>query len=383
MKYRGKFYSALFIFYGFVFACGFTEAAQKSTRLIIWGDSEGMLRRPGDNPKNFNPAVLKLIKEIKRMDAQDDAKIDLILCTGDFVRFDPVPTKPNEFLFFEKWPKPLLSKFYPTIGGDEEFLQGKYRYFMQEIGSWLKNTIPMESSLTSLAREAQNAAKDQGKDYYYALRAGVHLFSLWSPDNLDEIAITPQYAKEDIFNPNFALQSRQYIWLARQLWQIRVAEADDRPVAILSHRPILNRSGKHLIDLFNAFDVDLVLSGDEHVLAKTTYQGVHYVVTGMMGDSLGGCDNLNKGYKGRKGNHFAYVVGPYEFCIPTIELDRRGKPYKPADDHYLNVYFEMNSMRMEAIRLEDNQIIENSHFATILTRDHDLKLQNDLWQSLQ
>lgn len=353
----------------------------KPIHIVAWGDSEGMLRRPGDDPKNFNPAALKLIKSLQALD--QERRIDLIVCTGDFVRFDPIPQKPKQFLFFKKWPKELLARFYPTMGGDEEFIAGKYAYFMREIGPWLKNTIPLESSLTALAQRAADEAKDKGKNYFYVERAGVHIFSLWSPDNLDELERTAQWADEDIFNPTVAPKTAQYRWLARNLWQIRVAQSDERPIIILSHRPVLNRSGEHLLRLFDIFDVDLVLSGDEHVYAEKNYRGVAYVVTGMMGDSLGGCDNLNKGYLGRRGNHFAQFIEPYGVCIPKTPLDRQCKPYEPADDHYLDITIESNILRAQAIRVDNGQEIEKAAFVQTLTRERDVARQNEIWQSVQ
>ena len=135
------------------------------------------------------------------------------------------------------------------------------------------------------------------------------------------------------------------------MWRIREVEHSEKPILILSHRVVLNRAGKHLAELFDAFDVDLVFSGDAHVLAKKTYLGVQYIVTGMVGDELEDCPLVMKGYRGMRGNRFAFHAGPYDFCIPEAAVARTGKPLSYADDHYLDITYDKGLFHLQIILL--------------------------------
>lgn len=338
--------------------------------MVVWGDSEGMLRRPGNDPKAINPAVMKLVQQLQNL--HNNNQLDLILSTGDIVRFDPLPKEPKDLLFFRYWPKSLLNKFYPTMGGDEEFLQNKYAFFV--------NHTP---HLQKLAQTAAEESGESGKYYYYTEQHGIHIFSLWSPDNLDELKKTPQWKDEDIFNPKVAPKTPQYRWLVKKLWKIRRIEKDSRPIIVLSHRVVLNRSGKHLLKLFNAFDVDMVLSGDNHVLARKNYKGTHYVVEGMMGDVLETCRNLNRSFKGINGNSFAHFVDKYDACLLEEENIRANKPFAFDQDNYLKVVFTDTTLSIVPIRVSDQKPLSEWAFTANLVRQNSLKEQKRLLNSVE
>jgi hypothetical protein len=94
------------------------QPPELALRLIAFGDNEGVMARPVDDLVQKNPALPRLMEILQEEDQH--TPIDFILHTGDLVRFDPSPQ------LFRQALGPFLSRFYPTTGGDEEFLQGKY-----------------------------------------------------------------------------------------------------------------------------------------------------------------------------------------------------------------------------------------------------------------
>lgn len=334
---------ALVLFIGF--------QAMAKTHFAVWGDTEGFVRRPGEDATQLNTIALSLVKRLKQKNSKDP--FDFILSTGDIVRFDPIPKNPKDFLFFKYWPKSLLKNFFPVAGGDEELFHNKWNYYVQHVDD-ISGATPAESLRQKIA-QAVGSEKDVGKEYYAVEKSGIHIVALWSPDNLDEITRTPHLAAHDIYDPKIAPNIPQYRWLVNTLWRIRETEKSEKPIIILSHRVVLNRAGKHLAELFDAFDVDLVFSGDAHVLAKKTHRGVGYVVTGMVGDELGLCPKVMRGFRGNRGNRFAFYAGKYDFCIPEISVSRKNKPLEFADDHYLDVTYDNGLFDIQMIRLEDGK----------------------------
>lgn len=342
-----------------------TFSAEAKTHFAVWGDTEGFVRRPGEDATQINTIALQLVNRLKQKNEKDP--FDFILSTGDIVRFDPIPKDPKDFLFFKNWPKSLLKNFYPVVGGDEELFHNKWSYYVQHVDD-ISGATPSES-LRQKIMEAVSAEKDVGKEYYAVEKSGIHIIALWSPDNLDEITRTPHLGAHDIYDPKKGPKIPQYRWLVKTLWRIREIEKSQKPIVILSHRVVLNRAGKHLLALFDAFDVDLVFSGDAHVLAKKTYRGVQYVVTGMVGDELGLCQNVMRGFRGIRGNAFAFYVGKYDFCIPEISIRRSNKSLQFADDHYLDVNYDNGLFDIQMIRLEDGQPNPKYSFRHQIVRD--------------
>lgn len=335
------------------------------THFAVWGDTEGFVRRPGVAITQVNTIALRLVKHLKQKNAENP--FDFILSTGDIVRFDPIPKNPKDFLFFKYWPKSLLKNFFPVAGGDEELFHNKWSYYVHHVDD-ISGAVHSESFLRRIT-EAVSSEKDVGKEYYSVEKSGIHIVALWSPDNLDELTRTPHLGAHDIYNPKNAPKIPQYRWLVKTLWRIRETEKSQKPIVILSHRVVLNRSGKHLPELFDAFDVDLVFSGDAHVLAKKTHRGVQYVVTGMVGDELGLCQNVMKGFRGIRGNSFAFYAGKYDFCLPEISVSRQNKSLQFADDHYLDVTYDRDLFNIRMIRLEDGKPDPKYGFRHQVVRD--------------
>jgi predicted MPP superfamily phosphohydrolase len=354
---------------------------EKKAHVIIWGDSEGMLRRPGDS-EELNPAMLKFIERLQYMDGRNP--IDLILCTGDFVRFDPITTHRDDFAFFKHFPRDLLAKHYPTIGGDQEFLDGKYNFYAKNVGPLLENTrvYAKEKTITQLIQKALKTAKDENKHYYHLENEALHVISLWSPDNLDEIERTPELAKHDIFNPTIAKSIPQYRWLVKTLWNIREVNKDNRAIAVLSHRPVFNRAGKHLYELFDAFDVDLVLSGDQHLYAHHKHRGVNYIITGMMGDELDDCSLINEGYLGKRGNNFAVRISDYKTCISSGKVIRNGQAFSWEKDHYIDMTVNFKRIKLQVIELKSMKAIKNTKLKIKLKREKQSNLRKRIYQDL-
>jgi len=312
----------------FVHSIAFAEPDSKAVRIIAYGDDEGVIQRPGRDLSRKNPLHQQLIEHLKTMEKNGE-QIDLILHTGDFVRFDPGPE-----LYIESL-GPLLEKFYPTTGGDEEFLKGRYADF-------IKNAPHLRKLIEKRVEEDKNSSEY----YYYIKHKGVHLLSLFNPDEYGE---PREYSRYDFFQERNR-ELPQYTWLLNTLEKIRNKEQDDGVILVLSHRPVLNHS-KHLVELFEKYHVDLVLSGDIHVYAKQRYKNTLYIVTGIAGDwAVGGCERLNE----NRGSDFTTKYDP---CLPEKFVDRRLN-YDYVWDHYLDITIKEKEIDIKVVQLKDLSLIE-------------------------
>jgi hypothetical protein len=306
------------------------QTPDPTLRIIAFGDNEGVTARPGDNPSQKNPVLPRLLEILREEDQQ--TPIDLLLHTGDSVRFDPSPQ-----LFMEAL-GPFLGRFYPTTGGDAEFLQGKYWAFVR--------AVPHLYHLV-LKRIALDR---NGFEPYYALHhPGVHIISLHNPDNYGEPERSPEFAGYDLFRPDHPHQ-QQFRWLVEQLEEIRQRPGDQRPIIVLSHRPVYNRS-RHLVELFDRYRVDLVLSGDSHVYARAQRRHTQYVVTGIAGDrAVGGCDGLN--------NSLAQeFIGEYRPCYPGLGTFRK-EVFAYHYDHYVEINIGGRTLSGKAVEIADRRVID-------------------------
>jgi hypothetical protein len=310
----------------------FSSAAfAEPAHFVAWGDEEGVIKRKGDDLNDKNPALPTLKKRLEELDKIN--KIDAFLHAGDFVRFDPNESYYKEFL------GKFLDRFYPTSGGDQEFYLARYAGFI--------NSVPHLKFLY-LDRVAQDG---NGLEYYYhAIVHDIHIISLYSPDDYREPERSPQYIGQNFFiNKNIP----QYKWLESLLQRIRIYSKDERSIIILNHGPVFNGS-KLVTELFSKYKVNLVIDGDFHVLAHKSYKGTEYFVSGMMGDHLGGCQDLNS-----KDN--SDYIENYDFCIPEQGVSReKGKPFKFANDHYLDILIDKNYLKVKAIAIEDGKEIKLS-----------------------
>jgi predicted MPP superfamily phosphohydrolase len=306
-------------------------ASEVPLRIVAFGDNEGVIARPGSDPSRKNPVLPRLIEILQEEEKQ--APIDLILHTGDFVRFDPSPQ------LFMQMLGPFLGRFYPTSGGDEEFLQGKYWAFVRAVPHLYQAVL-------------RRVARDQnGFEPYYAVEhRGVHILSLHNPDNYGESERTPEFAGYDLFRPEHA-QRQQFRWLVAQLDDIRQRQGDRNPIIVLSHRPVYNQS-RHLVDLFDRYRVDLVLSGHMHVYARAQSRYTQYIVTGILGDrAVGGCETLNTPLAQE-------FLGQYHPCYPGLGAFRK-ESFAYHYDHYIEIGVRGRTLSVKAVEIADRRVLDH------------------------
>jgi predicted MPP superfamily phosphohydrolase len=295
----------------------------ETSHFIAWGDEEGVLKRKGEDLSDKNEALPLMMKRLVEIDKTN--KIDGILHTGDFVRFDPDETYYKNFL------GDFLDRFYPTSGGDQEFYLGKYQRFV--------NSAPHLKMLYT-----QRASIDgNGLEYYYhTILKNTHVISLYSPDDFRNKDNT-QYKGLNVYNN---AESIQFKWLENLLFNIRKNSNDQRPIIILSHGPVFNGS-RLLVKLFDKYKVNLVLNGDAHVFAHKKYNDTEYFVTGMMGDRyLASCEAINSPKN-------PYYLENYSDCFPEKPVSRKkGEAFYFAKDHYLDITISKNTLKVKVIDVE-------------------------------
>jgi hypothetical protein len=307
------------------------QPPEPSLRIIAFGDNEGVIARPGDDPAQRNPALPRLMEILQ--EEERHTPIDLVLHTGDLVRFDPSPR-----LFMQAL-GPFLSRVYPTTGGDEEFLQGKYWAFIRAVPHLYETVLK------------RIALDHNGFEPYYAVsQKGVHLISLHNPDNYGEPERTPEFAGYDLFRPEHP-NRQQSGWLVAQLEDIRQRRGDQSPIIVLSHRPVYNQS-RHLVELFDRYRVDLVLSGNSHVYARAQSRHTLYLVTGITGDrNVGGCEALNNSLADE-------FLREYRPCVPGLGAVRKGT-FAYHYDHYVDISIRGRRLIGKAVEIADRQVIDS------------------------
>jgi hypothetical protein len=307
------------------------QTPEPSLRIIAFGDNEGVIARPGDDPSQKNPALPRLMAILQEEDRK--TPIDFVLHTGDLVRFDPSP-----HLFIQAL-GPFLGRFYPTTGGDEEFLQGKYWAFVR--------AVPHLYDLV-----LKRVALDQNafEPYYAVQRQGIHIISLHNPDNYGEADRSPEFAGYDLFRHDHPSRQQQR-WLVEQLTEIRQRHGDQSPIIVLSHRPVYNQS-RYLVELFERYRVDLVLSGNFHIYARAQSRHTLYLVTGIVGDrAVGGCDTLNNPLA----NEF---LGAYQPCYPGLNTFRKGV-FAYHADHYVDISVRGRTLSVQAVEIADRRVLDS------------------------
>ncbi|HEX9867329.1 MAG TPA: metallophosphoesterase [Candidatus Tectomicrobia bacterium] len=307
------------------------QTPEPMLRLIAFGDNEGVIARPGDELAQKNPALPRLLEILQ--EEEQKTPIDFVLHTGDLVRFDPSPQ------LFVQALGPFLGRFYPTTGGDEEFLQGKYWAFIRAV-----------PHLYDLVVKRIGLDHNGFEPYYAVHQKGVHIISLHNPDNYGEPERTPEFAGYDLFrldHPN----RQQYRWLVEQLEEIRQRRGDQSPIIVLSHRPVYNQS-RHLVELLDRYRVDLMLSGDFHVYARAQSRHTLHLVTGIVGDrAVGGCDALNNSLADE-------FLGEFRPCLPGLSTFRKGE-FTYHADHYVDISIRGRTLAVKAVELADRQVIDS------------------------
>jgi hypothetical protein len=307
------------------------QTPEPTLRIIAFGDNEGVIAGPGDDPSQKNPVLPRLMEILQ--EEEQKTPIDFVLHTGDLVRFDPSPQPFMQAL------GPFLSRFYPTTGGDQEFLHGKYWAFIRAVPHLYE------------AVQRRIALDHNGFEPYYAVRQkGIHIISLHNPDDYDEPKRTPEFAGYDLFRPDHP-NRQQYRWLVGQLEEIRQRRGDQSPIIVLSHRPVYNAS-RHLVELFDRYRVDLVLSGNLHVYARAQSRHTLYLVTGIAGDrAVGGCDALNNSLAGE-------FIGEYRPCFPGLSTLRK-EAFAYHYDHYLELMIRGRMLAVKAVEIADRHVLDS------------------------
>jgi hypothetical protein len=234
---------------------------------------------------------------------------------------------------------PFLGRFYPTTGGDEEFLQGKYWAFLRAVPHLYQTVL-------------RRIALDQnGFEPYYAVHVkGVYVISLHNPDNYAKSQGTLEFAGYDLLQADHP-NHQQFRWLVGQLEEIRQHRGDQSPILVLSHRPVYNQS-RHLVELFDRYRVDLVLSGDFHVYARAQSRYTRYLITGIAGDrAVGGCNTLNSPLARE-------FLGEYRPCYPGLSTFRKGT-FAYFYDHYVDIRVRGRTLSVKAVELADRQVFDS------------------------
>lgn len=307
------------------------QTSQPRLRLIAFGDNEGVMARPVGDLTEKNPLLPRLLEVLQEEDQK--TPIDFVLHTGDLVRFDPSPK-----LFVQALGS-FLGRFYPTTGGDEEFLQGKYWAFIRAV-----------PHLNDLVVKRIGVDQNGFEPYYAVHQKGLYIISLHNPDNYGEPERSPEFAGYNFFrrdHPN----RQQYLWLVEQLEEIRQRRGDQSPIIVLSHRPIYNQS-RYLVELFDHYRVDLVLSGDFHIYARAQSRYTLHLVTGIAGDrAVGGCDVLNNSLADE-------FLGEFRPCLPGLNTFRQGA-FAYHADHYVDIGIRGRTLTVKAVDLADRQVLDS------------------------
>jgi hypothetical protein len=173
---------------------------------------------------------------------------------------------------------------------------------------------------------------------------------LHNPDNYGEPDRSPEFAGYDLLRPGHP-NRQQYLWLLEQLEEIRQRRADQSPIIVLSHRPIYNQS-RYLVELFDRYRVDLVLSGNFHIYARAQSRHTLYVVTGIVGDrAVGGCDALNDPLADE-------FLRAYQPCYPGLSTFRKGS-FAYHDDHYVDISVRGRALVGKAVEIADRQVLDS------------------------
>jgi Calcineurin-like phosphoesterase len=307
------------------------QTPEPTLRLVAFGDNEGVIARPGDDPAQRNPVLPRLMEILQEEEQQ--TPLDFVLHTGDMVRFDPSPK-----LFMQAL-GPFLGRFYPTSGGDEEFLQGKYWAFVRAVPHLYETVLK------------RVASDHNGFEPYYAVhRKGIYIISLHSPENYAQPNRTPEFTGYNLFHVDHP-NRLQYRWLVEQLEDIRQRRGDQSPIIVLSHRPIYNRS-RHLVELFDRYRVDLVLSGHFHVYARAQSRYTLHIVTGISGDrAVGGCEALNNILDDE-------FVGEYRPCLPGLGAFRKAT-FAYHYDHYVDISLQGRKLAGKSVEIADRHVLDS------------------------
>jgi hypothetical protein len=287
------------------------EPAAEVARAIAFGDDEGTCRRwnerispaspcgpaayrpgPAACPRGENARHARLLRYLE----ERPSGVHALLHAGDFVRFDRDVDRYAASL------GPLAARFFPTTGGDQEFLAGRFRAFVERHAPHI--------ALGDQANGGQPRCRLCYQAYLKtpAMPFGLHVVALENPDQYgDEKAFYKPHCAltHDLYRaPRGDAAARQFAWLEETLRAVARRRAEPAHAAdalvILTHRPVplQDEGAADLRALFARTHVDLVIGGNIHVYARGEAEGVHYFVTGVAGDpGVGGCKEfMPRGY---------------------------------------------------------------------------------------
>ena len=320
-----------------------------AVRVMVYGDDEGTCRRwnerlspaspcepapyrPGAAgcPRGENARHGVLLRHLR----DRASAVHALLHAGDFVRFDRTVDRYAASL------GPLAARFYPTTGGDQEFLAGRFRGFIERHAPHI-----------APGDRAKGAEPRCRLCYHAYLKAaamplGLHVVSLENPDQYgDEKWFYKPHCSltHDLYRtPRGDAAARQLAWLKETLGEVARRRAEPGHAAdaliVLTHRPIpLRDEGTaDLRALFARAGVDVVIGGNIHVYARGEAQGVHYFVTGVAGDRLvGGCREL--------------LPPGYATCRPETSMRHPAPECAGTEcDHFLDMAIGRNTIAVRA-----------------------------------
>lgn len=318
-------------------------------RLVAFGDGEGTCRRwnerkPAGGPCQASPYRAGLAACPRGENARqatllrylrDHAdSLHAVLHAGDFVRFD------RNVDSFAAALGPLAARFFPTTGGDQEFLAGRSRGFMERYAPHI-----------ALGDRGGAGATRCRLCYHAYLKApgmafGVHIVSLENPDQYgdEKASYKPHCAlTHNLYRqPRGEAAARQFAWLEETLGEAGRRRAEPGRAAdaliVLTHRPVPLQADATagLRARLARAGVDLVIAGDIHVYARGEAQGVRYFVTGVTGDRLvGGCRE--------------FLPRGYADCRPATSMRHPAPECAGTEcDHFLDIAFGPKAVTVRA-----------------------------------
>jgi len=329
------------------------EPAPGVVRVVAFGDDEGTCARWGERlppvapcgpaayhpgpaacPRGENARHAKLLRHLR----EAAPAVHAVLHAGDFVRFDRDVDRYAASL------GPLAARFFPTTGGDQEFLAGRFRAFVERHAPHI-----------ALGDRANGRQPRCRLCYHAYLKApamplGLHIVALENPDQYgaEKGFYKPHCAPtHDLYRaPRGEAAARQLAWLEETLGAVAGGRADPAhagdALIVLTHRPVplQDQGAADLRALFARSRVDLVIGGNVHVYARGEAEGVHYFVTGVVGDR--------------------WVVGCPEFLAPAYPTCRPTRSFRHAApecggtecDHFLDIAIAADRITVRARLLD-------------------------------
>ena len=325
------------------------EPAPGVVRVVAFGDDEGACNRweerlpptapcvpaayrpgPAACPRGENARHAKLLRHLR----EGAPAAHAVLHAGDFVRFDRDVDRYAASL------GPLAARFFPTTGGDQEFLAGRFRAFVERHAPHIA------------LGDRTNGRRPRCHLCYHAylkdpaMPFGLHIIALENPDQYggEKGFYKPHCAPtHDLYRaPRGEAAAGQFAWLQEELGAAAGRRAEPAHAAdaliVLTHRPVplQDEGAADLRALFARTHVDLVIGGNIHAYARGEAEGVRYFVTGVAGDRLvGGCSE--------------FLSPGYPTCRPTTSFRHAAQECGGTEcDHFLEILIAADRITVQA-----------------------------------